>query len=85
MKLTQKQLDKIKEKYNLVGRELEIVKLIFDHIEAEKEIGKKLNIAEGTVEVHLQRIYNKTGFRKKISLVLNIIDMLDLHGLLSHK
>lgn len=42
----------------LTARELEILKLIAKGL-ANKEIGKQLNIAEGTVKVHIKTLFEK--------------------------
>jgi DNA-binding NarL/FixJ family response regulator len=78
LKLTQGQLDKIKLHFNLSKRELEVISMLFDYAESDKEIAVRMNIAERTAKLYIWNIYNKTGFRKKNILILKIIEFLYL-------
>jgi DNA-binding NarL/FixJ family response regulator len=51
----------------LTGRELEIVRLIAAG-EANKGIARHLGLAPGTVKIHLERIYHKTGISNRTAL-----------------
>lgn len=54
----------------LTAREREIVSLITDGLR-NKEIARRLEIAEGTVKVHLNNIYKKLGVDSRVGLVLH--------------
>lgn len=61
-------LDKIKEKYNLSSREIEIITLIKDGF-SSKEIAIKLGISFHTIEAHRKNIYNKLNINKVTELL----------------
>jgi len=52
---------------NITKREFEIMKYVFDGYK-NREIAKKLNIAERTVEFHKQNIYIKLGVTNSVDL-----------------
>lgn len=56
------------EKYRLSDRETEIINLLRIGMET-KEIGKKLNISESTVNSHITNIYKKSGAKNRIDLL----------------
>jgi DNA-binding NarL/FixJ family response regulator len=76
--LSKSQSEKIRKQLCLTNRELEVIKLMFNEVESDKEIAEKLNVAEQTAKVFIQRIFNKTQRRKKISVLLKCIDILEL-------
>ena len=45
---------------SLTSREREIVLALAEGL-SNKEVGRRLNISEGTVKVHLHNIYSKLG------------------------
>ncbi|MBL0408381.1 response regulator transcription factor [Microvirga aerilata] len=51
----------------LTSREREIVTLVAEG-QSNKEIARKLGLADGTVKIHLHRIYNKLGVSNRTSL-----------------
>lgn len=53
----------------LTPRELEIIRLVSEGLR-NKEISRRLFIAEGTVKLHLHNIYEKLGVRSRLKLVL---------------
>jgi tripartite-type tricarboxylate transporter receptor subunit TctC len=53
----------------LTPREREIVDLISLGL-SNKEVGRRLNLQEGTVKVHLHNIYSKTGVSNRTALVV---------------
>jgi DNA-binding NarL/FixJ family response regulator len=55
----------------LTRREIEIARLIAEAL-PNKLIARKLNITEGTVKVHLHRIYDKLGVRGRMGLLLRL-------------
>jgi DNA-binding CsgD family transcriptional regulator len=53
----------------LTERELELCHTLLDH-HTSKEIAKKLNISDRTVDKHLANIYIKLGIDNKVKLAL---------------
>jgi ATP/maltotriose-dependent transcriptional regulator MalT len=53
---------------NLSPREIEILSLVGDGL-SNAEIGQRLNLVEGSVKWHLQRIYDKIGTRRRLIAV----------------
>lgn len=56
------------ETSGLTAREAEIVRMIADGLR-NKEIAAQLGISEGTVKVHLHRIYEKLGVDGRVELI----------------
>ncbi|MCL2008848.1 MAG: helix-turn-helix transcriptional regulator [Treponema sp.] len=55
------------EKYEITPREKEVIEAML-HGKTDKEISVKLNLAVNTVQVHLKRIYRKTGTAGRFAL-----------------
>ena len=55
------------EKYEITPREKEVIETMM-HGKTDKEISIKLNLAVNTVQVHLKRIYRKTGAAGRFAL-----------------
>ena len=55
------------EKYEITPREKEVIEIMM-HGKTDKEISIKLNLAVNTVQVHLKRIYRKTGAAGRFAL-----------------
>lgn len=55
------------ERYEITPREREIIEILLSG-KTDKEIAVKLNIAVNTVQVHLKRIYRKTGAAGRFAL-----------------
>jgi len=53
----------------LTTRERQIVGVLSEGV-TNKEIGRRLRLAEGTVKVHLHRIYRKLGVANRTSLAI---------------
>jgi LuxR family maltose regulon positive regulatory protein len=53
---------------NLSPREIEILSLVGEGL-SNAEIGQRLNLVEGSVKWHLQRIYDKIGTRRRLVAV----------------
>ena len=49
---------------SLTSRELEIVRTLASGGLSNKDVGRRLNLSEGTVKVHLHNIYSKLGGEK---------------------
>jgi two-component system nitrate/nitrite response regulator NarL len=54
---------------SLTSRENEIVFALAEGL-SNKEVGRRLNISEGTVKVHLHNIYNKLGVKNRTALAV---------------
>lgn len=63
--------------HDLTTRERQIILVLSDGV-TNKEIGRRLMLAEGTVKVHLHHIYRKLGIANRTELaVLAHTKMLD--------
>jgi DNA-binding NarL/FixJ family response regulator len=51
----------------LTQREIEVMLRVADGL-PNKEVGRQLNISEGTVKIHLHSIYSKVGVKNRTSL-----------------
>jgi two-component system, NarL family, nitrate/nitrite response regulator NarL len=51
----------------LTSRKREVVSLVSQGL-SNKEVAQRLNIAEGTVKLHLHRIYSQLGVRNRTAL-----------------
>jgi two-component system nitrate/nitrite response regulator NarL len=51
----------------LTNREREISRLVCGGL-SNKEIGRRLNLSDGTVKVHLHNIYEKLSIRNRAAL-----------------
>jgi two-component system, NarL family, nitrate/nitrite response regulator NarL len=55
---------------SLTSREREIVLLLALGGLSNKEVGRRLNLSEGTVKVHLHNIYSKLGVKNRTALAV---------------
>jgi DNA-binding NarL/FixJ family response regulator len=53
----------------LTTRERQIIRVLSDGV-TNKEIGRRLRLAEGTVKVHLHHIYRKLGIANRTALAV---------------
>ena len=53
---------------SLTSRERQIVLMVAEGL-SNKDVGRRLNLSEGTVKVHLHNIYTKLGINKRTALV----------------
>ena len=53
----------------LTSREREIVLILASGGLSNKDVGRRLNLSEGTVKVHLHNIYQKLGVKTRTALV----------------
>ena len=54
---------------SLTSREREIVFALAKGL-SNKDVGRRLNLSEGTVKVHLHNIYSKLGVKNRTALVV---------------
>jgi two-component system nitrate/nitrite response regulator NarL len=54
---------------SLTSREWEVVLAVVEGL-SNKGVGHRLNISEGTVKVHLHKIYSKLGVKNRTALVV---------------
>jgi two-component system nitrate/nitrite response regulator NarL len=59
----------VHEKSPLTKREHQIIQVLAEGI-TNKEIGRRLGLTEGTVKVHLHRIYRKLGIANRTALAV---------------
>jgi two-component system, NarL family, nitrate/nitrite response regulator NarL len=55
---------------SLTSREREIVLTLAAGGLSNKDVGRRLNLSEGTVKVHLHNIYQKLGVKTRTTLVV---------------
>jgi two-component system nitrate/nitrite response regulator NarL len=70
--VTRKKSHRITGEYNmnsLTSREREIVLVLAEGL-SNKHLGRRLNLSEGTVKVHLHNIYSKLGVKNRTALVV---------------
>jgi len=53
--------------HTLTSREREVIRLFSEGL-SNKQVGRCLNLAEGTVKVHLLRVYKKGGVPNRTAL-----------------
>jgi two-component system nitrate/nitrite response regulator NarL len=51
----------------LTSREREVARLVSEGL-SNKEVGRRLNVTEGTVKIHLHKIYDKMGVSNRTAL-----------------
>ena len=68
---------------SLTNREQEIVFALAEGL-SNKDIGRKLNLSEGTVKVHLHNIYTKLGAKNRTALAVLAFTELALMRTLPH-
>ena len=54
---------------SLTSREQEVVLALAEGL-SNKEAGRRLNLSEGTVKVHLHNLYSKLGVKNRTALVV---------------
>jgi two-component system, NarL family, nitrate/nitrite response regulator NarL len=54
----------------LTDREREIVLVLASGGLSNKDVGRRLNLSEGTVKVHLHNIYSKLGVKNRTALTV---------------
>jgi two-component system, NarL family, nitrate/nitrite response regulator NarL len=54
---------------SLTSREREIVLALAEGL-SNKDVGRRLNLSEGTVKVHLHNIYSKLGVKNRTALAV---------------
>ena len=59
----------VHEDLPLTKRERQIIQMLPEGI-SNKEIGRRLGLTEGTVKVHLHRIYRKLGIANRTALAV---------------
>ncbi len=70
MKLTPKQLDKLREAFRLSPRELEMLALICRGVTDNKALARAMGLTLGSAKVLLHGLYAKTGRSDKAQLLL---------------
>jgi DNA-binding CsgD family transcriptional regulator len=69
--LTDEQWLKIAGRLAISGRELQIVRLVFEE-EPEKVIATRLEISQHTVHAHLRHLYGKFGVNNRVGLIMRV-------------
>ena len=55
---------------SLTSREREIVRTLASGGLSNKDVGRRLNLSEGTVKVHLHNLYCKLGVKNRTALTV---------------
>ena len=63
----------------LTQRERQIVRLVCEGL-SNKEVGQRLNITDGTIKVHLHKIFEKLRVSNRTALVAVYLSSPDNHG-----
>jgi DNA-binding CsgD family transcriptional regulator len=74
MLFTNRQLVQIQKMYKLTNRELQIVKLLAQGVEANAELAKTLGLSIHTLKVYLRNIYMKAGRNSKVALIVGFAE-----------
>ena len=64
---------------SLTSREREIVLALAEGL-SNKGVGRRLNISEGTVKVHLHTIYQKLGVKNRTALAVRVFTEFAFEG-----
>ena len=78
MNLTNEQLNKVRKKFKFSKREMSILELLLSGTESMKDMAKDMKVSERMIKNYMQRIFLKTGRRKKLSAVLKCLEIFDL-------
>lgn len=57
----------------LSNREQQVITLVCDGL-SNKEIARKLSVTEGTVKIHLHKIYERLGVRSRFELMIALTE-----------
>jgi DNA-binding CsgD family transcriptional regulator len=78
MYLKHDHIAKLQRGYTLTAREIEYIKLLFEGINDNKELADKAENTLLTAKIHISNIYKKLKVSNKVSIILNIIEFLNL-------
>ena len=76
MKLTPKQLDKLREAFRLSPREADVLALLLQGVGSNAELARRLGVSHPTAKLTLRFLYAKTGRATKHEVTILCIDML---------
>lgn len=76
MKLTPRQLDKLREAFRLSPREIEVLGLLLEGVGSNEELARRLGVTVPTAKTLLRFVYAKTGRASKHEVIILCIDML---------
>jgi len=68
------QADDALSRHALTIREREVMGLVAKGF-TNKAIARELNLAEGTIKLHLHRIYQKLGVRSRLALAASVTNL----------
>ena len=72
MLITKKEFAALQKNYGLTARELEIVKLLFNGVDSNKEIADRLGITVGTARNYAHLINIKLRVESKLQVVIKL-------------
>ena len=64
--------DRIEKIGRLTGREQQVATLVCDGL-SNKGVAQKLNVSEGTVKIHLHKIFLKVGVQDRLELAVALL------------
>ena len=74
MQFTNKQLTYLQKLYRLTNRELQIIRLLAEGKDQNKEIAEKLGLSLATTKIYLHNIYVKVGLNSKLGVTIRLLD-----------
>jgi len=71
--LTDSQWQAVAQVLRFSGRELELVKAVFDR-PADRAVAQSLGVSVHTVRTHFERLYRKTGVNSRVELAVRVFE-----------
>ena len=77
MKLSQEQLDALRDQLRLSPRETQILALLFQGVGTNAEIGQRLGTTENAIKAAMRTLYLKARARSKHETLVRCLDLLE--------
>lgn len=74
MLVSKKDLKQIQKKYRLTDREIQVIELLFQGIDSNKDIAKKLGVTVGTAKAYVHSIFIKLRVKTKLQAIIMMGD-----------
>jgi len=74
MLVSKEDLKNIQKKYRLTDREMQVIELLFQGIDSNKEIASKMGITVGTAKAYSHSIFIKLRVKTKLQAVIMMGD-----------
>jgi len=72
MLITKKEFAALQKNYGLTARELEVVKLLFNGVDSNKDIAERMGITVGTARNYAHTIFIKLKVESKLQAVVKL-------------